>query len=417
MFNLGIADDVLITPKDGPALDAFGRWRVSQNHILFSGQLNYADNPLIWDTEFVAGGTAPYSADESAVTLTVPTTAGAEVVRQTRRHFLYRAGQSQLIRATFADADPVSDLRKRVGYFNEEDGIFFEVNGTTDLAFVRRSSVSGTAVDNRKVRADWNLDKLDGTGPSGVTFDLSKSQQFVCDLQWLGTGRVRVGFVLGPGPGVLYAHEFDFSNEITGVAYMKTGSLPVRYELTNLAAASGTFVQICAAVVREGGAEEEGIPTSIRSPLAGGTRLTATTTPRSAVAVRLTGSHVRAFLKPRLIGLMNFGTTAQHVAWDLVLNPTLAGSPTFTSEGPASEAAKILAQQKDYTVGSGHVIASGIVPGGTNQSPDPIETLAFDSLLGVAASIAKVSDVLVLVVESAVGSPNIAVIVGVLELF
>ena len=414
--HVGGGREALVTFQAGPQLDAFGRLRVSQNHILLSGQLNYADNPLIWDTQLTNNGTATYLVNESALSLAVTDDAGSEVIRQTKRYWLYRAGQSQLARITFAEGTPEADVRKRVGYFDAGDGIFFEINGTTDLAFTIRTSVSGApVVFDRKTHTDWNQDKLDGSGPSKLTLDVSKIEQLTLDLQWLGVGPVRVGFVIG-GRDV-HVHTFEIENIVAAVPYMKTASLPVRYELTNLAASAGTFKQICATVIREGGSEEEGIPTGIRSPLSGVTRLTATTTPRSAIVVRLRSSHIRAFLKPVGVALMNFGTTAETIAWDLVVNPVLGGVLTFVEHGEASEAAKVLAQQQIYTPGSGHCIASGLVPGGTNQAPDPVGTLNIESLLGIASNIAGTSDLLALIVESASGSPPITAVVDVSELF
>ena len=63
--------------------------------------------------------------------------------------------------------------------------------------FVRRTFVSGSAVDADEIaQSDWNTDKLDGTGPSGIILDESKAQILWWDFEWLGVGTVRCGFVI-----------------------------------------------------------------------------------------------------------------------------------------------------------------------------------------------------------------------------
>jgi hypothetical protein len=156
---------------------------------------------------------------------------------------------------TFAFGSAVAGVTKRVGYYSTSDGIFLEENGTVDLAIVKRSSVSGSAVDTRVAQSDWNLDTLDGSGgtrnPSGITLDQSKAQILMIDLQWLGVGRVRVGFDVDGQ--VFYAHEFLHANSVT-TTYMSTATLPVRWEITGDSAAS--MKAICSAIASEGGAEK-----------------------------------------------------------------------------------------------------------------------------------------------------------------
>lgn len=394
---------------DSASVDAFGRLRVSNNHILLTGHLSYADNPLVWDTQLTAGGTVAYSADKSALTMSVTTAAGDAVVRQTKRYWLYRAGQSQQIIATAAVLDPIANQRKRMGYFDEDNGIFFEVNGVVDIAFTHRTSTSGSPVDTRIVQANWNLDRLDGTGPSGIVLDLTKTQQCRIDLQWLGVGRARVGFDIEGS--VVYAHQFVFANVLAGVPYMKTGSLPVRYELTNTGTSvGGDFVEICAAVIREGGEEDDGYPLPLRSPISGSV-LNATPTPRSTVSVRLRNSHVRAFIKPIQASIMNLGN--QPIAFDLVLNPTLDGALSWADIGLSAQVS--LTQLDHIPTTSGRKLASGGVDS-TNQAAG-IASADVHSQLGVASNIAGVSDVLSIVAESATGTQNLAALLQVLELF
>jgi hypothetical protein len=93
---------------------------------------------------------------------------------------------------------------------------------------------------------------MDGTGPSGITLDPTKTQIFWCDIEWLGVGSVRTGFVIN---GVFYiCHVFNHANQETAV-YMTTASLNCRYEIENTGTTSGTptMKQICSTVISEGG--------------------------------------------------------------------------------------------------------------------------------------------------------------------
>lgn len=207
-------------------------------------------------TTINTGSHVSHNRDKGAVILQVGTGSGDQAVRASHRYIPYVPGKSQLITLTALIGAAVADVRRRVGYFDTLNGLFFEQNGTTDIAFVRRTSTSGSAVPNRTAQADWSLDTLDGSGnsgnPSGVTLDLSKSQFLVIDFVWQGDGEVRWGFKIGGK--TIYCHAESFAN-VTEEAFMSTASLPVRYEITNLAAtaSTNTMREICSSVVSEGG--------------------------------------------------------------------------------------------------------------------------------------------------------------------
>ena len=205
-------------------VDAFGRLRISQPYTLFDSQNRFQADPQ-FDTSLTGSGAFAHLSNESSNSMTVGTAIG-EVIRQTKRVFPYQPGKSLLTLATFAMAESQANLRQRVGYFGSDDGVYFEQN-ETDLRFVIRTSTSGSASDARYVtQANWNVDKLDGTGPSGYTLDETKTQILLIDYEWLGVGTVRVGFVID-GKNII-CHKFNNANNLTSV-YMKTAILPIRY--------------------------------------------------------------------------------------------------------------------------------------------------------------------------------------------
>jgi hypothetical protein len=232
----------------GTNLDAFGRLRVSQPYTLFDSQNRYAADPQ-FDTSTATGGAATHLSNESSVSMAVTTTSGSEVVRQTYRVFPYQPGKSLLLLATFKMDTAKTNLRQRVGYFNTDNGVFLEKSGTGVPRFFVRTSTSGSASDARYVdQTSWNGDKLDGTGTSGITLDLTTTHILFLDFEWLGVGSVRCGFVINGQ--FIVCHTFHNANIQTAV-YMTTAILPVRYEITNTGttASSSAMKQICSSVM------------------------------------------------------------------------------------------------------------------------------------------------------------------------
>lgn len=276
--NGGIA----VTIADGPSVDAFQRLRVSEPFTHFDSQLQYDDQPIFWQTITSGTATATHLPNESSVRLRIAT-ANDLVIRQTYRYHRYQPGKSQRILMTGV-MDSSGNVVRRMGYFDIQNGIFLETNGT-NVSMVLRSFISGVAIETRVTQGNWNLDKLDGSGgnnnKSGITLNISMSQIFVLDLEWLAVGRVRVGFNVN---GVdIYCHEFNNSNTITS-SYMTTANLPLRYEIIANDSATGThdLKQICSTVISEGGFQPEGIPNSVSNE----TTTIAITTRRPILTVR-----------------------------------------------------------------------------------------------------------------------------------
>lgn len=84
-------------------------------------------------------------------------------------------------------------------------------------------------LEDRYRQSEFNLDKLDGTGPSGYVLDLSKMQMVFIDYSWYGAGKVRFGMRTVDGL-VIYFHEI-YNNNVNRKAYMRSGNLPGRFEI------------------------------------------------------------------------------------------------------------------------------------------------------------------------------------------
>ena len=241
-INDGIIDlNAAIIPESvGPmAVDAFGRQRVSNPLTLFDSSNRYRDNGL-WNTATASGGTTVFSSNEGLVNLNVTAATGSEVLRETTKVFSYQPGKSLLVFNTFVMAPAQINLRQRVGYFGTQNGIYIQLKNST-LSFVERSLVTGIVTESIVNQSAWNVDKMDGTGPSGVTLDITKAQILFMDIEWLGEGTVRIGFIIDGN--FIVCHRFNHANLITST-YITTASLPLRYEILNASTATATTLKL-----------------------------------------------------------------------------------------------------------------------------------------------------------------------------
>ena len=382
-------------PFSATSLDAFGRLRIAQPYTLFDSQNRYQKDPQ-FSEELVTSGTATYVANQSSVHLAVTTASGSKAVRQSFRSFPYQPGKSLQVLATFVMNAGKDNLRQRVGYFNTSNGVFFQVNGTTK-SFVLRTNTSGTPSDARTVnQADWNGDKLDGTGASGITLDITKAQILYMDFEWLGVGSVRCGFVID---GKFYVcHTFNNANDIDKV-YMTTAILPIRYEIENtgVTASASTLTQICSSVISEGGYDQKSSLTWARRT----TVLTGVTTSFvPIVSIRLKSTSLGAVVIPSIFHAIPIGSTLDYEL-ALIKNPTLTGASWASNSTNVERDVTATALtggtivDLNYTAGSNQ--GSGTATGDVEYN--------FDNQLG--ASIAGVSDIFTLAARTISGTDDI----------
>jgi len=239
----------------GTNLDAFGRLRVSDPFTLFDSQNMYIDGGQFSNVT-ANSGTVTYVSAESSYNLAVTTANGSSAIQQSRVTQAYQPGKSLLSMNSFAMAPLTAGCRQRVGYFTDKNGVYFEADGG-DLYLVIRSSASGALVEERVAQSDWNTNSLSnvlGTNPSGITLNPTLTQIFWCDIEWLGVGTVRAGFVIDGN--FVVCHKFNHANQTGNTrVYMTSATLNPRYEITNTTAIAGarTMKQICSTVISEGG--------------------------------------------------------------------------------------------------------------------------------------------------------------------
>ena len=381
----------------GTNTDAFGRLRVSQPYTLFDSQNRYAiDNQF--DTSTVTGGSTTYLPNESSVRMDVTTASGAEVVRQTFRSFPYQPGKGLLVLATFVMNEAKTNLRQRVGYFGVQNGVFFQLNNTTK-SFILRTYIGGSVDDTtRKVdQSAWNGDKLDGTGASGLTLDLTKPQILWMDFEWLGVGNVRCGFIINGQ--YIVCHTYQNAN-VTGTSvYMTTAILPVRYEITNTAATgTASFLkQICSTVLSEAGYEQTSIEhVATMTSATTGTYLN--TTYKPLVSIKLASGSLGAVVIPYNVNFLP--TTADNYQIALFKNGTL----TSASYGAVSSDANVEFDITASAITGGTLVYSEFLTSKSGRSSLSGAAAAFNFDLQLGASLTGVSDVYSLCARTVSGS-------------
>jgi hypothetical protein len=348
-----------ITNANSMAIDAFGRQRVSNPLTLFDSSHRYKDNGL-WSTSTASGGAAIFSPNEGLVNLNVNTTNGSQVLRETTKVFSYQPGKSLLVFNTFVMAPAQSNLRQRVGYFGTDNGIYFQLNNQTS-SFVERSLVTGLVTETVVNQSAWNVDTLDGTGPSGVVLDITKAQIMFMDIEWLGEGTVRVGFIID---GVfLLCHKFNHANYIVST-YITTASLPLRYEITNtgVTANSSTLKQVCSTVISEGGYELRGAQQAVGTPITAPKSLAVAGTYYPIVSIKLRAGYEDAVVILTALSIMGVATGIYN--WKIVANGTTSGGAWV----PAGVNSAVEYNITGTSFAGGRTLASGFLTSSTQSS-------------------------------------------------
>ena len=349
--------------------DAFGRQRVSNPLTLFDSSHRYRDNNL-WSTATTGTATATFNAAQGLVDLTVNNAINAEVVRETTKVFSYQPGKSLLVMNTFVMSPAKSGLRQRVGYYGAADGMYVELDGST-LNLVERTSVGGSLAETRIAQASWNGDKLNGTGASGLTLDMTKAQIFWMDIEWLGVGSVRMGFIINGQ--FITCHTFHHANIIAST-YITTASLPLRYEITNTGATSGssTLKQVCSTVISEGGYELRGLQQAVQTSITAPVDLPSPAgTFYPVISIRLKSSPDRldAIVIMTALSIMGAGNGPDY-NWQVRASTTTTGG-TWVSAGVDSA---VEYKIDGGTVSGGRILASGFF-NASNQSTASVDIL------------------------------------------
>lgn len=387
--TLPISGTVNVDSFSNAASDAFGRLRVSAPYTLFESKQIFDNQSISWDTQLTSGGTSVHSANRASSLLSVTSTIGSKVIRQTKNRFTYQNGKSLLIFTTFAMSSNVAGVTKKIGYFDNNNGIYLKNDGTTTSLIVR-SNVTGSPIEDEKIQSDWNIDKMDGYGVSGVDLDITKAQIFLIDIEWLGVGTVRCGFVIDGE--IYYVHKFHHSNIIDSV-YMSTPNLPMRYEIENISSGTGSSLeQICSSVLSEGGYDNAGLTYAIDRGISPLTNVDNNNL-YPVLSIRLKSGYFGTQIIPEFIDVFCSSSNA-NFRWALILNPTINGidSASWQTVLNSSIEYDVSRTSTNYLTG-GTIIASGYGSQKTTTLGSIIQ-----GRLALGSTIAGVADQLILAV-------------------
>ena len=374
-------------------IDSFGRLRVSEPFTLFDSKQLFDNQPLYWDDQEVsgAGTTSVHTVNQASTVLGVAASTAGKRVRQTIQRFNYQPGKSQKFEMTgvLNLSGGGAGVICRVGAFDDENGIFTQIDNTGHY-FVCRSFFTGSAVDTPVIQADWNGDKLDGSGDSGITLDVNKAQIFWFDMEWLGVGDVRLGYLID-GQRII-CHTFRNANAIEGV-YMSTPNLPLRYEAENDGTGiASTMMHICSTVMSEGGVQAQGqlhwADTDFNHVVAAvvGVKY-------AVVGIKLKTTHIGQVINMTKTGML--AKTNDNLVWTLELNPTVAG--TFTYADHANSSVQLAFGATANTVTGGHELGGGYVSSSKDGGAAKEE---LDNALRLGSKIDGTVDEIVLCVRS-----------------
>ena len=392
--------------QDSGHVDAFGRLRASMPVTLFDSKTLHNKQSLFWSQVTSSGASVYFTSDLNDASVTLSATgSGQYAIRQTTQRFNYQPGKSQL--AIFTGVlTPVSNAIKRYGLFQSltaapfepNIGLYFETqtDSPTSIAVIQQND--GFLVPSVSARREnWNIDKLDGTGPSGKVLTLSAANIFLIDYEWLGVGRVRFGTVIDGA--ICYCHAINNAGNVQG-AYIRTPNLPVRAEVRQIGAGAASMKIICSSVMSEGGADFTGVTKAIDAgdypglTIAAGAR-------RAILGVRLQPTKldsVNEVINASIIVVPQGASTQAAYHYELLHNPTLSAGGTWQDvdansnfqywTGPTNPGGVAIGNQ-------GTVIASGY--GAVGSSVD-LSNSKFEKFLRMGCSIDGRRDELYLVV-------------------
>ena len=383
-----------ITLADSNTMSAFGRLNVNDSQSIFSNSQQYGNDATEWETAVVGTGTTTFLPNESTIQMSTGGTANsASCIRSTRLNHRYTPGHglTTIQSFVFDGGAATTNNTRRIGYFDTNNGIYLEdASGTINI--VQRSFVSGSVVNTAVAQAAWNVDVFDGThsasNPSGILINWAEAQILIIDLQWLGVGRVRVGFDIG---GVFYpAHQFLNANTTKTAVYMTTANLPLRLENTNTGTAGGTYTlrHICSSVNTDGGTETlYGKLASANNNAVGAGGLSiaaATTKPLVSIQAATTGPNsVRNSGQTILQSYLVLNSGSNQIYWQLLLNATLTGASFAAAGNITNVDTSATAVSGGTLLDSGFLSSSALNKGVVNQQAVDVKQmiLVYSSLL------------------------------------
>jgi hypothetical protein len=319
--GIGLSLEGASAPED-PRMEFTGknRLKVSPYQTVFFNTFQYGKESDVWDESTAFGGVATHNPNISSVDMSVTNAIGSEVIRQTLHTMRYIPSRTSTISFSIKLNAPVSGIRRRIGINNGTDGVYFEDGGDGDYYC---GILNSGGISQRVGRAQWNGDKLDGNGPSGIVADPTKQQMVSFEYDWYGAGQVKIGWLI-EGKTII-VHTFDTANVLPSV-WCKTPFLPIRVEIKNQTGgqAGGPFVltQGSNSLISEGQPEKLGVAQNIQTAITGVNTGTSNTYAH-LLSIKLKPSALQGIVLPQFFQVATTDNTS--IFYKLIRNATITG--------------------------------------------------------------------------------------------
>ncbi len=410
--------------------DAFGKLRISHPHTLidlkFPGFDNVnssastfsTNNQLICSNKSLTG---TYTSSNPNGYLLISGTGDGHYISQSRKFNVYQPGKSLLILLSgiimpTSLSEYISGFEGRIGYYSNDteyspgvytlpyNGVYFSYDSTG--CSINRAN-KGTV--STYLQSVWNLDTMDGNGPSKINLDFKTTQLFVIDVEWLGVGRIRFGFYAYGQ--IHYCHQILNINELFG-PYMSSAMLPIRYELigSGTSGASASMLQICSTVISEGGYQPFGRTFTASTGVSGGVSLTANNE-SPILAIRGGGNNYKHQniipINVELVNTLNAASTDVIVCRFRVYfdsDTSNAGATGWTDIDSNYSVTQYSTSFSGWATGDSTIFQKLLFSGKATISINDLSNIFTNQTFQLTSNIISVSDILVITCQNISGS-------------
>jgi hypothetical protein len=304
-----------------PQFSNNNRLKTAPFQTVFFNTFQYGKETDVWDERIVGIASATWNQYSSNVTMQVGVTTGSKVIRQTKNVMRYIPGRPATLAFAIRLDTPQVGIRRRFGLFDDNNGAYFEDDGGT-YSYVIRTSTSGITTEIRVGRNDWNGEKFDGNGWTGVTADPTKQQMISISYEWYGAGTVDFAWLMSGE--TVKSHTFYNSNNLDKV-WCSTPFLPIRLEIENVTGVAGThyMYQGSNSLIQDGNVDKLGTLLSQSNGITGTTMITDNVF-YPIVSLRLKSTALNSVMLLRSLQAVTNDNT--NVYWKLLQNATLTGA-------------------------------------------------------------------------------------------
>lgn len=373
--------------------------KVSTSEIVFFNTFQYGIETDVWDTGTQNGGTALFSSNISGIDMQVTGQSNSQVIRQTRNSMRYIPGRSAELAFAVRFTTPTPGIRRRIGLFNGIDGFYFEDNGG-DYActLINSGGSNGTPYIERVSRNNWNGDKLDGYGPSGITADPEALQMVLFEYEWYGAGQIIFKYIMEGQPRTI--HTFSTANRLQ-FPWSKTPFLPIRLEITNTGGVAGThsLYQFSNSLTNQGFTNKLGISQSLLTPLTG-IKLSSSATFYPIISIRLKPTALQGIVLPTFFQAATLDNTG--VFYKLIRNTPITDGTWY--DMPDTNSFVQYNMTAALPITDGVDIDAGFISSGSGGRVPLDDSTVFQ--LG-RSSIGTVSDTITLAIATVVGNKDV----------